>query len=532
MTAEVESADQAAVAEFLARPESHGLAPGETVERIDTHGAMVFLAGARVYKVKRAVRFPYMDFSTLELRRSACEREIALNRRTAPALYLGVVTVTRGKGGTLHLGGSGEIIEYAVEMQRFEQASLFDRMAQSSSLSDDHLDQLAGAIAEFHAAAEISHDAAFGGRDGMAWVIEENYQEHQQFPGLFPPEAAAALDQSGHAALAAVSKLLEARRRDGFVRHCHGDLHLRNICLLDGKPTLFDTIEFNDALAVIDTLYDLAFLLMDFEHRNMRPAANRVFNRYLGASGDFAGLAALPLFMSARAGVRAKTGAVQAEALDDQTAAHEARSEARAYLGLAANLLAVEKPRLIAVGGLSGSGKTTLARRLAPLIGHAPGALHIRSDVIRKHLFDWHETTPLGPEGYTPDANRRVYGEMARHAKAGLAGGYAVVTDAVFAKQAERAEMAELAAEAGVPFTGFWLDAPAHCLRERITGRHNDASDATPAILRQQLDYDLGEMAWQRLDSSGDAEQIAVRAAGMFSSPHDLPDNANKINKI
>ncbi len=519
MKAEVESADQAAVAEFLARPESHGLAHGETVERIDTHGAMVFLAGDRVYKMKRAVRFPYMDFSTLELRHRACEREVTLNRRTAPELYLGVVTVTRGDDGALQFGGNGQKIEYAVEMQRFEQASLFDRMAQSSELSDSHLDQLAGAIAEFHAAAEISHDAAFGGRGGMAWVIEENYQEHQLFPGLFPPEAAAALDRSGHSALSALTDLLDARRQDGYVRHCHGDLHLRNICLLDGKPALFDAIEFNDALAVIDTLYDLAFLLMDFEHRNMRPAANRVFNRYLGESGDFTGLAALPLFMSARAGVRAKTGAVQAEALEDQTAADGARSEARAYLGLAASLLAIEKPHLIAVGGLSGSGKTTLARRLAPTIGHAPGALHIRSDAIRKHLFDWHETTPLGPDGYTPEANRRVYAELARQAKAGLAGGYAVVVDAVFAKQSERAEIEKLASEEAVPFTGLWLEAPAECMRKRITGRHNDASDATPVILRQQLEYDLGEMAWQRLDSSGDAGETALRAIRMFSAP-------------
>lgn len=519
MTAGLESADQQAAAEFLARPESHGLASGETVERIDTHGAMVFLAGQRVYKMKRAVRFPYMDFSTLELRRRACEREVVLNRRTAPALYLGVVPITRGDDGALHLGGAGNIIEYLVEMRRFDQATLFDRMAQSSALSDDHLDQLAEAIAAFHAAAEISRDTAYGGRDGMAWVIGENYQEHQEFPNLFPPAAAAALDQSGRAALDSVGDLLDARRRDGYVRHCHGDLHLRNICLIDGKPALFDAIEFNDALAVIDTLYDLAFLLMDFEHRDMRPAANRVFNRYLGESGDFSGLAALPLFMSARAGVRAKTGAVQADALEDRTAADGVRNEARAYLDLAANLLAVEKPRLIAVGGLSGSGKTTLARRLAPLIGHAPGALHIRSDVIRKRLFAWHETTPLGPDGYTPEANRRVYAEMARQAKAGLAGGYAVVADAVFAKPAERAEMEGLAAKSGLLFTGFWLEAPPECMRERITQRQHDASDATPAILRQQLDYDLGEMAWQRLDSSADIAQIASQAAGMLSTP-------------
>jgi len=512
----IESADQEAVADFLARPESHGLNAGETIERIDTHGALVFLAGQRVYKVKRAVRYPYMDFSTLELRRAACAREVSLNSRTAPTLYLGVIAITKRKDGQLQLGGSGAAVEYAVEMRRFAADRLFDRMARSGALGDDHLDGLADAIAAFHAAAKVSRAPAYGGRDGMAWVIEENYQEHQLYPSLFPPEAAADIDARAHAALGDVANLLEQRRRDGYVRHCHGDLHLRNICLLDGTPTLFDAIEFNDSLAIIDTLYDFAFLLMDFEHRDMRPAGNRVFNRYLAGSGDISGIKALPLFMSARAGVRAKTGALQAEALNDQAAAEAARIEAPAYLDLAGALLIRQQPSLVAVGGLSGTGKTTLARHLAPLCGHAPGALHLRSDVIRKRLFDWPEDKALGADGYTAQANKRVYNEMARQARAGLAAGYAVVMDAVFAKQKERAAVEKLAAETGAPFAGLWLEAPRETLAHRIVKRHHDASDATPEVLNRQLGYDLGQISWRRLDCAGEAQQIAAHAARLM----------------
>jgi aminoglycoside phosphotransferase family enzyme/predicted kinase len=492
--------DQEAVTAFLARPESYGLGAGETVERIDTHGAFVFLAGERVYKIKRAVRYPYMDFSILELRRRSCDREVTLNRRTAPDLYLGVVPITRGADGALSLGGGGEAVEYAVEMRRFDQANLFDSMARAGRLDDDQLAGLARAVADFHATAEITRAAEYGGRAGLAWVIEENYQEHRDFPDLFPPEEAAGLDAAAHHALAAVAELLERRRAEGFVRHCHGDLHLRNICLWHGAPTLFDAIEFNDDLALIDTLYDLAFLMMDFEHRDMRAAANQVFNRYLGQSSDYGGIAAMPLFMSARAGVRAKTGAVQAATMGDAAAAAKIRAEARAYFDLA------------------GSGKTTLARHLAPAFGAAPGALHVRSDVIRKRLFSREETEPLGAEAYTPEVTEQVYDEMAREARKGLAGGYAVVVDAVFSREAERAAIEAVAGEAGVPFSGLWLEAPPETMEQRIVRRQRDASDATPEVLRHQLDYDLGRISWHRLDAAGDILQSVERATGLILS--------------
>ncbi|HSR71889.1 MAG TPA: phosphotransferase, partial [Kiloniellales bacterium] len=242
--------DQSEILAFLARPAAYGLASGP-VERIDTHGASVFLAGERAYKLKRAVRFPYMDYSTLEKRRVACETEIALNRRTAPDLYLGVEPLAREADGALRIGGDGDVVEWLVVMRRFDQDGLFDRLAESGRLSADLVSRLADRIAAFHQAAEpLSADSAPGGGSaGLRAVIEENFAELAERPDLFPPEECQALERDARAALSRHADLLDRRLAEGYVRRCHGDLHLRNICLYDGEPTIFDAIEFNDAIA-------------------------------------------------------------------------------------------------------------------------------------------------------------------------------------------------------------------------------------------------------------------------------------------
>ena len=222
----------------------------------------------------------------------------------------------------------------------------------------------------------------------------------------------------GRVLLRAFRARLDDRAGQGCVRRCHGDLHLRNICLIDGRPVLFDGIEFNDAFSVIDVLYDLAFLLMDLEHRGHRDSANLVFNRYLAMSGDLDGLAAMPLFLSCRAAVRAKTTAAAARA--DSEAAKSLEAEACSYLDLACGLLEPRRPVLIAIGGLSGSGKSTLAQRLAPLAGGSPGALLLRSDVIRKRLFDMAPETALNASGYTPEQSERVYRRLIESAAAAI----------------------------------------------------------------------------------------------------------------
>jgi aminoglycoside phosphotransferase family enzyme len=506
--------DQSEVAAFLGDPRSHGEDAGE-VERIDTHGAMVFLTKDAVYKLKRAVKFPYMDFSTADKRRGACQAEIEVNRRTAPTIYKGVAAIVRKAGGGLAIGRLGETpsdaIDWLVVMDRFDQRGLFDRLAARGALDDGLMTELAAAIAAFHAKARRRFD--HGGARGIAWVIEENLRAlGEDAPAIFDKALNDRLDRLWHEALARHGELLDRRRVDGFVRHCHGDLHLRNICVIDAKPTLFDAIEFNQAIACIDVLYDLAFLLMDLERRGLRGQANLLFNHYLAlaenfgddnAPGNVAGLAALGLFLSCRAGVRAQTSAAAAISQADEAGVRRLEGEARNYQKMAVDFLAPEPARLIAIGGFSGSGKSTLARRLAPAIGAAPGALVWRSDVVRKRMFGVDPLTPLGPEGYEAPVSRRVFAAIERRSLVALGAGHAVITDAVFANPVQRQAIEQVAKRAGVRFTGLWLDTPPEAMEARLAGRENDASDATPEVLHRQLERPPGPIGWHRIDASG-----------------------------
>ncbi len=509
-------ADQSEVAALLARPETHGGAP---VERIDTHAAMVFLAGDLAYKVKRAVLYPYMDFSTLALRREACEKEVEINRRTAPEVYLGTCPIVRGAEGALELDGKGDVVEWVVLMRRFDQAGLFDRLAQSGRLTPELLVRLADAVATFHGSAEPAPERAAE----TAWLIDENAEEFAERPDLFPTDQAEALTEAAHAALASIASLLEARKARGLVRRCHGDLHLRNVCLIDGQPTIFDAIEFNDAIACTDVFYDLAFLLMDLDHRGLRPAANIVFNRYLQRSGDLDALPALPLFLSLRAAVRAKVTASATLSQDDDKLRSRLEDEARAYFAAAADYLAPSPARLVALGGFSGSGKSTLARALAPALGPAPGALHLRSDVLRKALYGVDELTPLPEEAYRPDVSARVYGELLERARRALTAGQAVVLDAVYSRPEGRREIEATARRAGVAFTGLWLEAPREVLMARAAARRADASDATPAVVDRQLAEDPGHISWHRIDASGAPEDIVPQAQRVLAETASEP---------
>ncbi|WP_349601820.1 AAA family ATPase [Azospirillum argentinense] len=492
------------VAAFLADPASHG---GAAVERVETHAAIVFLAGDRAYKLKRAVRYPYLDYSTVERRRAACEEELRLNRRTAPSLYLGLDSVVRRPDGALAFGGGaaagGTALDWLVVMHRFPQDALLDRVAERGALGDDLVRGLADAVTAFHAAAEPRPDG--GGAAAMREVVEGNVAELRACPSLFEPERVERLAERSADALERLAPLLEDRRRGGFVRHCHGDLHLRNIVLLEGRPVLFDGIEFDERLAVIDVAYDLAFLLMDLERRGLRPQGNAVLNRCLDATEDYGALAPLPLFLSARAAVRAKIAATTAALRPGADAARRAEREAVAYLERAVAALEPPPPRLVAVGGLSGSGKTRLARALAPSLGASPGAVVLRSDALRKRLFGVGETERLPADAYTPAVTERVYAGLLERARTVLAAGHAVVLDAVHARPEERSAAARLAADAGVRFDGIWLDAPLDARVARIAARRGDASDATAEVAERQAVYDLGPIEWLRTNAGRDA---------------------------
>ncbi len=501
---------QASLVAFLSEGRAYGL-PGAPVERIATHAAFVFLVGDRAYKMKRAVRYSFLDFSTLERRRAALEAELRLNRRTAPTLYHRVVPVTREKDGSLAINGRGKVVEWLLEMRRFDQEALLDRMAQRGTLDAAIIDKLAIEIAEFHVLAPPTPER--GGHAGMRRVIEGNARDLETIDGpVFEMPAVADLNRNSRNELERRRDLLDERRIAGRVRHCHGDLHLGNVVLLDGRPVLFDCIEFDDDLASIDTFYDLAFLLMDLEHRRLRPLAQRLLTGYLDATWDDQGVALLPLFLSCRAAIRAKVLGFEL-ALEKQAERREQTiAEARDYLARALDFLRPPPPRLIAIGGVSGTGKSTLAARLAPSLGAAPGAVVLRSDVIRKKLFGLAPTERLHPGAYRPEVSRRVYRILGERAAALIGGGHTAVVDAVFLNPTQRTEIEEVARQAGVPFVGLWLQAPPELLERRVRERYGDASDATAEVVRGQLKARPGPITWQRIDASGSSEAILTAA--------------------
>ncbi|MFQ5954518.1 MAG: AAA family ATPase [Kiloniellales bacterium] len=510
--------DQSEAAAFLSDPATHG---GSPVDRIDTHGAMVFLAGDRAYKLKRAVAFPYMDFSTLERRHAACRAEVRLNRRTAPEFYLGVLPIVRGPKGGLRFGRlddhRADAVDWVVVMRRFEQSSILDRVARDGELTPQLMRELARVIAAFHQAAEPHRDAAAARQ--IRAVVAENFAELAQDPVLFQPGRLRRLRRLTETALNRVWSTLCDRERTGFVRRCHGDLHLRNVCLIDGRPTLFDAIEFNDAFAVIDVLYDLAFLVMDLDHRGLDALANTLVNEYLGVRHDYAGLKALPLFLSMRAAVRAKVAVSIAAVQTDPSAALEWRREARRFFDRAVAYVDVSAPRLVAIGGLSGTGKSALAHALAPRFRPVPGAVILRSDVIRKELAGVKETTRLAADNYRPPMNRRVYREITRRAGRALDAGYPAIADAVYARPKQREAIERLARDRGLRFDGLWLRADPATLIARVDERGEDASDATGDVVCRQLDYDLGRVTWTRIDAGKSLARVATAAWECLGQP-------------
>jgi len=506
-------ADQSAVIAFLADPRSHALA-GAAVERVTTHCSMIFLVGERAFKLKRAVKYSYLDYSTLDLRERFCRAELAINRRTAPELYLAVHAVTRERSGGLAFDGGGEVLDWVVEMRRFDEGTLFDRLAEAGKLEGDTLRRLADAIAVFHEAADRMPD-----RGGSAAIERTIATNNENLRLAVPPLDLATIDELRDAArthLARVAPLLDARRGDKKIRRCHGDLHLGNVCLVEGRPTLFDAIEFNDDFAGIDVLYDVAFLLMDLTARRLPALAAIAMNRYLDRTGDDEGLRALPLFMSARAAIRAHVLGTLANSATGSDAAR-AGERARTYLQLALTLLAPHPPRLLAIGGLSGSGKSTVAEALAGDFLPAPGARVIRSDVVRKRLAGVAAETRLPRESYDLASAERVYAASREAARRALAAGYSAILDAAFLRPEERTAAAALARDLRVPFTGLWLEASPEVLARRIEGRRADASDADRAVLEQQFGYELGAIDWRRIDASGDVATTVERARQALS---------------
>ena len=499
-----------AVVALLSDPATHGI--DTPVAQHRTHGALVFLAGDFAYKIKRPVRYDYLDFSTPDRRRAMLARELELNRPAAPALYLDLVPITRSTSGALELGGDGQAVEWALKMRRFPQDAELARIAEHGALDAGLAAALGRMVARYHGDTTPHMDADGAAR--MRRVVADLTSGLAGTEEAADTDSVEALRAQLDTEVATHAPLLRARSASGHVRRCHGDLHLGNIVLLDGAPVPFDALEFSERLATIDVLYDLAFLLMDLRHRGLGDQANVVLGRYLqhaDCDDHFAGLAAMRLFLALRALVRALV-TVQRARLAQGDEATAALDDARRYIKDVQRDLTPVPPVMVAVGGLSGSGKSTLAAALAPLLGAAPGAVHLRSDVARKVMYGVAETTPLPQSAYAPAVSARIYRSLQNRAQSALEAGQSVVLDAVHSSPDDRHAAEVAAAAAGVPFLGLWLQADATELVERVSARTGDASDADAAVVRRQLRDASAPVEWVHIDASGDARTTLTRA--------------------
>ncbi|MDB5620742.1 bifunctional aminoglycoside phosphotransferase/ATP-binding protein [Tardiphaga sp.] len=506
MNGEPALVDQAAVLAFLHQAESG-------MQRVDTHASIVFLGRDRALKIKRGVRLPFLDYSTLDRRRNACEEELRVNRPFAPQLYHRVVPITREADG-FAVDGDGAPVEWAVEMSRFDETQGLDHLVSRQEIAPETATALADVILAAHAREQAV--------DGANWIssitdiIDGNTKRFRAVEGL-AASSIDLLDARCHDDLAACQGLLRDRASTGFVRRCHGDLHLGNIVLIDDAPVLFDAIEFDPAIATTDILYDLAFPLMDLIRYGNAAAANTLFNRYMAESDDAHrdALSLVPLFLTLRAAIRANVLFTKSE----QPGAHRhaAWHNAKHYFDLAISLIQPAPPVMVAVGGLSGTGKSALSRAVASLLAPAPGALIFRSDVIRKKLFGVPETERLPASAYTPAVTVRVYEAMLNGAERAAAQGCSVILDAAFLREGERATFAATG-PVTTAHAGLFLTAERDVRLARIAQRTHDASDATASVAIQQEDFLVGPIDWPAVDANGSFEQTLKGAIEALQS--------------
>lgn len=505
-------ANQDRIIEFLSQPDSYPAAAA--VEKIETHGAMVFLVGERAYKLKKNVAFPYMDYSTLQRRQECCAREIELNRLTAPEIYLHTLPITEQPGGTLGLDGNGTIVDWVVVMQRFDSSKVLDAVAAQGHLTAPMVEAITDQVLAFHPKAAVIQGVDW--YQGVVGTIQGNEGQFAGYSAVLPRAETEALTKSSLAIAERHQALLKSRGSSGAVRQCHGDLHLRNICWYEGRPLIFDAIEFNDAFAQIDVLYDVAFLLMDLEAQGFAGYAAQVYSRYAGAmqKADMAALRLIPLYLSMRAAIRAHVNVSIGNAVGGAGAA-SFYNDAKRYLALAQRYVQPAAPQLLAIGGLSGSGKSSLAKALAPQLTPAPGAVLLRSDVLRKELAGAARTDRLAPEYYSAAFTERTYAALREKAALLLQAGQSVIVDAVAARPEERTALEALAKTASVPFRGIWCEVDNDTAAARIKARlaaADDAADADEGVRRMQETLNTGSITWQRVNTAQQtAETLAAQ---------------------
>lgn len=474
------------------------------IEIVETHASWVLLTGEHAYKIKKPVNLGFLDYSTLAKRRQACDQELRLNRAWAPELYLDVVPIT-GPVSAPQVGGTGTPIEYAVHMRQFNRAQQLDHLLAAGRLAESDMDGIADYIANAHAnAARLDSQSAWGRAGGLRRAMLDNFTALEDLLPAGPHSELAGLRAWTEAEFGRRRALMEARRQQGWVRECHGDLHLANLTRYGGRLLAFDCIEFDPALRWLDVLNDAAFLVMDLLARGRRDFAWRFLNGYLQHSGDYRGLPLLRYFLVYRALVRAKVAQLTP---GGAAPAGMPQPTARPYLELAEELISEPAPRLVLMHGLSGSGKTWLSERLMTRLP----AIRLRSDVERKRL---HGLQPQARSGSAPGAHLydehttlQTYRELLALAEVALASGCHVIVDAVFLLRWQRRLFRELAARLRIPWVIVECRAPVMLLRARLEERSaagHDASEATLAV----LDYQL--RALQALERSERTHAVAV----------------------
>jgi len=467
--------------------------PGEAVRLIETHISFVLLTQALAYKIKKAVSLGFVDFSSLARRRFYCDEELRLNRRLAPELYLEVIDIT-GTVDEPRLGGTGEVIEHALKMRAFPQHGLWDTLVVQGGLSAQHLDQLAGQLCALHEGAAVSGpQTGFGLPDKVRAPMLDNLDA---LGTLLPPGAERAdLDRLRcweAQRFAALTPKFERRQREGRVRECHGDLHLGNLTMIDGRPVMFDCLEFNEELRWTDVMSDVAFLAMDLQSHQRADLAHRFVNAYIECSADHDGARVLRYYMVHRALVRAKVAALRAN--QARGAEVEASSRMRdRYLASASELARAPRPTLMLAHGFSGSGKTSFTQSLI----EALGAIRVRADVERKRLHGLDATrrsgSALNAGLYSAQATAATYGRLQQAARAVLDGGFNVILDATFLQHAQRLQARALAADMGAAFVLLDFRAHVATLRQRVRRREAlglDASEANLEVLESQIARD------------------------------------------
>ncbi len=529
----MQTTDQQTLIQALQNPSLYTHAT-EDMALIETHISYVILCGPYVYKIKKALDLGFLDFTTLEKRAFYCQEELRLNGRLAPELYLEVVRIT-GSPQHPQINGSGEALEYAVKMRRFSQQGLLSDMVQDNRLTPAHIDQIVGQVAQFHLdIPKAPQKSPYGTPEHVHAPVLENFThilqqtdapEHIRWVGQI--EAWANNEYQRW------KPQFVARKQLGFIRECHGDMHLGNMAVIDDVPVIFDGIEFNPDLYWIDVMSEIGFLLMDLEDYGKRQYAYRFLNGYLELTGDYAGVEILRYYKAYRAGVRAKIGSIRLSQDLTDAERREALAHFERYLKLAVSYTEPQQPHLLITYGLSGSGKSTLS---APLAEHM-GAIRIRSDRERQRLFGKGSSgdkttsggsTPIGVGVYGPDASALTYAKLVELANLIIKAGYPVIVDATFLEKSQRDQFHELAAHLSVPLRILHFHAEPEILKQRVSARQSkgaDISEADLVVLAHQLDTyqpmmadELDRTVFIDTQASPSSEQIQAMIEQSLSS--------------